>query len=516
MTGVKGTVSICLSLLPELFAAIESIAEPVRQRVEAELAELASDLAVRTQPVVRLEAAEERALDDAVRVFADDVPCPFSRATIAAALAYATETVAVELDSGVVVERLRDEAGSRPELVGETLALVVRTAVSAQPGAVFASSRESAARSVLDLGMPLAARDGDAEATEGFDPVESSIAALAAPTIDVLVDRDYLRFLASLDPGAERFPLLRDGLFVELGLRLPAFHFRVDEELRPAAFAFRVNSVRTLPRIGLPAGTIMVNDTAERMSDVHGVAAEPTVNPATDQPCSLASAQHAAALEELGLTTWDPFGYLILSLAAALRRSAHTLMTRDVASAMVGELRYAFPFLADATAEYVRPDVLARALRELLLERVSIRNLRRILELLIRHETEQRDDGAGSVAFVRAGLAEQVAHAVARGTATVVAYLLDEPFESAFLEQADAATSTGPDSLAEQLRSAVRIELRELPATAAVPALLTADAVRRPIADVLRHEFPQLRVLGYRDLPFDRNVQPIARILAPT
>jgi len=517
VTGVKGTVSVGLSLTPEFFGAVEPIADLVRRRVDAELSALTADLAIPTRSVTSVDVAEERAPDDILRVFADEVPCAFSRAAIAEALAYATGTHAVEVDAHAVVERLRDTARSRPEFAAEALALLVRTAVSSQPGAVFASGGDSQARSVLDLGIPLAAQDGEPlTAPKGADPVEFLIAALAAPTIDVHVDPAYLRSITTLDPGAEGFLFLRDGIFVELGLRLPAFHFRPDETLRPAGFAFRVNSVRTLPRIGLPAGTILVNDTAERMSTVHGVAAEPTVNPATDQPGALASAEHGTALEESGLTTWDPLGYLILSLAAALRRRAHTLMTRDVALAMVRELGYAFPFLADASNARVGPDVVAGTLRELLLEGVSIRNLRRILELLIRYETEHGDSRPGPTAVVRAGLAEQIAHAVARGTATVVVYLLDEAIETALAEQEDAAASAGRDSLAEQLRAAVRAELRELPPTALVPALLATDAVRRPIADILRHEFPQLKVLGYRDLPLGRNVQPVARISATT
>jgi type III secretion protein V len=263
--------------------------------------------------------------------------------------------------------------------------------------------------------------------------------------------------------------------------------------------------VRTLPRIGLAPGTILVNDTPENLAPL-GVDAAPTLNPATAQPAAIASDEHKESLESAGLTTWNPIGFLILCLAAAVRQSAHALMTRDVADGLVGQLGSAFPALRAAADEHVPPDKLAPVLRELLLDGVSVRNLRRILELLIRYETVERaNHRTDAVTFVCEGLADLIAFTLARGTSTVVVYLLDPEIENALADGADETT-------AGRVSAAVRDELAFLPAMAQVPAILTHDESRRRLRDLLRPEFPRMRVLSYSELPPDYNVQPVARI----
>jgi len=509
-------VPVTVTLAPSLFEAVERDAEAVRRDVELQVSELAADLGIDARPAAELEVGGSASMDALVRVSVHGVPCPFPRPTIAEATAYVEGTPRIAPDIEAVRDRLRQLADSGHELVSEALALVARAAVSAQPGVLLGATAGGAQRTLLDHGISLRAGDehtpdlasGDAGATEAL------IVALSAGKVDVEVHPDYLRILAAADPRGESFPLLRDGLFVELGLTLPPFHFRrPDFSLRARGFAFWINAVRTLPRIALEPGTILVNETADRLAELYDVEAEETLNPATRQPGALAPAEKKTALEEQGLTTWEPPGFLILSFADALRRRAHAFMTRDVAEGMVGQLDDFFPVLAAAAREYVPAEVLAPVLRELLLDGVPVRNLRRILELVLRYETT---DGTtrprDRAAFVRVGLSDLIADKAARGTATVVAYLLDPAIEAALSDGVRAAAPADVDAVVERVRSAVRAEFYELPPTAAVPALLTQDDVRVRLRDILRHEFPQMAILGYSDLPLERNVQPVARI----
>ena len=61
---------------------------------------------------------------------------------------------------------------------------------------------------------------------------------------------DYMREIASQATEADRgdLPWLRDGLFEELGLTFPNFHFVVDDTLLPRSFAFQINDLLTIPR----------------------------------------------------------------------------------------------------------------------------------------------------------------------------------------------------------------------------------------------------------------------------
>ena len=512
MTEAARVLPITATLAPPLFDAVEAAALSTSQRVQAELGKLLGDLGVSAEPVVQLVPSDSHDTNHLVRLSVDGRPCRFPPTVIAEALAYVDGTPQIQADGDALLARLQAPA----EQVAEVLACVCRAAVSVQPGIVLPPNEDAALRAGLELGVSIAGRDAVANdlVSDGGDPVERLIAARAARTIDVHIDPTYLRVLAAEDPEGEMFPFLRDGLFVELGLPLPPFHFRPDPSLRPAGFAFRINALPTLPRIGLSPETVLVNDTPERLAAEHGIDAEPTLNPATYQPGGIVAEQHKEPLEAHGLTTWDPFGFLILSLGGAVRRGAHALMTREVAASMAEQLGYAFPALGDTARVHCPQDVLAAALRELLLDGVPVRNLRRILELLLRYETVgAADHWPDRIAFVRSGLADAIAFKVARGTATVVVYLLDPEIEDRIAAYRDATGPNAPeDELPERLSAALWAELSYLPPTAQVPAILTQDELRRPLRDLLRHEFPRITVVGYGDLPPDYNVQPVARI----
>jgi type III secretion protein V len=506
------TIPVRIELSQPLLAAFEAAPENHLDRVGSELSELLHDLAVTDEPSVRIEAANGSAAPGGVAVFVYGRRCRFPEVVIAEALAYVEGTARVPLDAPAALGRL-DAEGDLREHLPELVATVARAALSAQPEILLEADTDPVVRAAVALGLPIRHEGTSREATDGGDPAEALIASLADDTIEIAIEPAYLRGLSLGPSSLESFPFLRDGLFVELGLLPPPFRFRRDESLRPNGFAVRINAVWTMPRIGLPAGSILVNDTVERL-DVLGIEAEATLNPATGQPGSLVAAEHGEALEAAGLTTWDPLGFLVLTLAAVVRRKAHALMTRDVAGRMARDVGWIFPFLGDVAQKHVPDDLLAPVLRELLLDGVPVRNLRRILELLLRFDSGE-SGGPDRMSFVRAGLSDAIAHKVARGTETVVVYLLDPEIEAAVDELGDAM---GParESVADRVAGAVRSELAYLPPTALVPALLTRDELRRPVRDLIRHEFPRLTVLGFGDLPPSYNVQPVARVLDVT
>lgn len=517
MTTGTATCPLDLRLPPTLFA-VTGTAPAVRARVEGELSVLAAELGVPVRPVVTIGTASSARGDSMICVYGSGTLCAVADSVVAEALAYVDGSPSVVPVAGpqMLLDRLGGAGALDLDRLGELLGLVCRHAVSRRPDVLLP---QSPLRPVLELGISVAGhdigalsdelRDGTAE---GSEAVERLVSALSAPRIELLIDPAYLRSLTEGNQGAGLFPFLRDGLFAELGLALPPFHLRLDPSLRPGGFAIRMQSVRTVPRIGLATGTIMVNDTTERLRlmDVDG---EATTNPATDQPATIVSAQYREMLESAGLTVWDPFGYLILAFAEAIRRRAYTLMNTAVASDALLSHGRDFPILAGAAGS-LRLGELTFALRELLADQVSILNLRLILELLLRYETDPEARLYGDrAAFVRSGLAEQIAAKAARNTMTIVVYLLDPAIETAVrgLARATSGDSSRP-LLVERVHAAVAAELAYLPPTAQVPLVLTQDDVRRTLRTVLQPRFPRVGVLGYGDLPGHYNIQPVARV----
>lgn len=425
------------------------------------------------------------------------------------------------------------------DVVAEWLALVLRGALARQPGALLGAAQAAAyiaglppssaenprpaapdaladvLRQVLDLGISLADRArvrAVLDAAGDSRPAllaEQLITALRPDVIEIHVEPGYLREITT-HSGArflrELLPFMNDGLFVELGLTFPTFRFIPDDQLKPQAFALTINHLAGQPWVGLPPEHILVNDTVERLR-LMNIEGEAAGNPATFSPSAIVDAGHKALLEASGLTTWDHLGYIILVFAAELRRNGARVVSQRLADQHVSQLGKAFPAIERAVKEHIAPELLAGVLRALAGDEVSVRNLRCILERLLEYELFV---GAGDrVGFVRAGLRDQIGHKLARGTQTLVVYLLDAAIEQALVTP--AADGAG-DEQRRQIVSAIRAEMAYLPPTAQLPVILTTPGAREPLRLLLAAALPRLRAVSYSDIAPDLNIQPVARI----
>jgi type III secretion protein V len=337
--------------------------------------------------------------------------------------------------------------------------------------------------------------------SELFIPVVTPIVLEVSDALVPFVDsrQDGGKFLYEL------IPFMRDGLFVELGVRFPGVRARGNPGLPPGAYQIQINEVPVVTGQAT-LGHILVNDTVDRLKlmNIEGFEA---VNPATRQPAAWVPEQHKEMLEAAGLTTWDVPGYMILHVAAVLRRQAREFLGVQEVQTMLDQLEKAFP----AIVKEVIPKVitvlkLTDVLGRLVEEEISIRDLRGILQAI----AEQGQTEADSVMLtehVRAAQKRYVSHKYARGTNTLIVYLLDPQIESAGTHLA-----LEPD-IAQEIVQAVKNECGHLPPTAQRPVILTSMDIRRYVRKLLEYEFnPPFSVVSYQELSPELNIQPVARI----
>jgi type III secretion protein V len=347
--------------------------------------------------------------------------------------------------------------------------------------------------------------------SELFIPVVTPIVLEVSDALVPYVDsrQDNGKFLFEL------IPFMRDGLFVELGVRYPGVRARGNPGLPPGAYQIQINEVPVVTGQAT-LGHVLVNDTVDRLKlmNVNGFEA---INPATRQPAAWVSEDQKEMLEAAGLTTWDVPGYIILHLAAVLRRYAREFVGVQEVQTMLDQLEKAFP----AIVKEVVPKVLSvlkltDILGRLVEEEISIRDLRGILQALAEHGQIEADS-VMLTEHVRSSLKRYVSHKYARGTNTLVVYLLDPQIEDAIrssIKRTSAGTHLAlePD-IAQEIVQAVKNECGHLPPTAQRPVILTAMDIRRYVRKLLEYEFnPPFSVVSYQELSPELNIQPVARI----
>jgi len=347
--------------------------------------------------------------------------------------------------------------------------------------------------------------------SELFIPVVTPIVLEVSDALVPFVDsrQDNGKFLFEL------IPFMRDGLFVELGVRYPGVRARGNPGLPPGAYQIQINEVPVVTGQAT-LGHILVNDTADRLRlmNVQGFEA---INPATRQPAAWVPESNKEMLEATGLTTWDVPGYIILHTAAVLRRYAREFIGIQEVQTMLDQLEKAFP----ATVKEVVPKVvsilkLTDILGRLVEEEISVRDLRGILQSLAENGQNEADS-VMLTEHVRSAHKRYVSHKYARGTNTLVVYLLDPQIEEAIrgsIKRTSAGTHLAlePD-IAQEIVQAVKNECGHLPPTAQRPVILTAMDIRRYVRKLLEYEFnPPFSVVSFQELSPELNIQPVARI----
>lgn len=390
---------------------------------------------------------------------------------------------------------------------------------------------------VLDAGVSVADRrtvaealgaaGSDGEAAE--DAAERLLAALRPGTLDVELAESYLSELFADDgPTARgRFGLLREGLTQELGVPCPPVRLLVRPGLPDRGVAVRVNHLRTVPRVGLAPDELFTDLGPPGLGE-RGLEGATAPHPDGRRGGAVLRAAAADRAAALGVATWDPLEYLILELAAVVRARAGALLSRDVVEGLLDGLAGVYPALVAMARRRLAAGALTRLLRALLDERLSIRNLRRILGAALDLDHVVVDDAAlivlddrlpvpepptpawlaGSAAltaFVRTELKRQITHAHTIGQSGLTVVLVHPDLEQALRRGA-------LDARAERRALA---ELRDLLAPVpghVTPAVLTLADVRPPLRERLRGEFPRLPVLAYPELSADVSVTPLGRI----
>jgi type III secretion protein V len=313
----------------------------------------------------------------------------------------------------------------------------------------------------------------------------------------------------------EMVPMMRDGLFYELGVKFPGIRVRGNEtDLPDGTYIIMINEI-PLVSGNVSLEKVLVNDTVDRLTLLN-IKGEEAVNPANGSECAWIPAQFAEIAEQAGLTTWDAAGYMVLHLSSVLRKNAAEFVGIQEVQNMLEQLEQAFPALVkEVVPKAVSPFQLTDILRRLVEEEISIRDLRSILQALAEWG-QVENDTVMLTEYVRNALKRYISHKYTRGGNTLVVYLLDPQIEETVRSsiqhtQSGSYLALEPE-ITQEILTAVRNEVGNLPPTAQNPVILTTMEIRRYYRKLVELEFPHLAVLSYQELSPDMNIQPIARI----
>lgn len=386
------------------------------------------------------------------------------------------------------------------------------------------------------------------------DVIEGLFAQLRSDLIEIHVHPDYLQLMVSgrqvgepLPVYAERidedlreqFRFMESSLFSEVGVLLPDLVLMPSPEVREGMLAIKINGHLGLPIPGLRLGELLVNAPVEELTALK-VPGRPAIEMVDGNVCAVVSEVHKGTVEEAGYTTWTLVQFVVLALSDEIRRMADRLLSiEDVENRLV-QLQDGFPDLIEAATEHCSVADSTRVMRGLLREDLSIRDMRAILERLLRFETVPIDLGKyvvfddrlavkegtppGSVyswenylEFVRGGLKYYIVRRYARGQDRLNVLLIDPELETRVEEamETDGQPADARVGLTEVEREAFRDTVWAEGGnvlTTLRPAILTKSSIRAAVRNLIAPELHNLPVVAYSELPPTVNIEFVGRI----
>ncbi len=309
-------------------------------------------------------------------------------------------------------------------------------------------------------------------------------------------------------------PQLRDALYLETGVRFPGVRVRPHVgNLGKGTFVVRVNDVPVL-REQVPTEQLLATSNPDSLRRL-GVEAATGKHPISRARMALIKAEDREVVEAAGIAVWNPSGIVALHVASVLRRRAKDFIGLQEVSDMIAKMDKAYPALVkEVIPKVCTVPQLVNVMRRLVDERVSIRDLKTILEAMGEHGTRD-GDALFLTEKVRSALAAQLAHAHAglsgRLSVLLLEPMIEDTIASSISHNTHGKVLTLEPTICRSVINAIARALQPMVQQGIRPVILTNSEVRRFVRKLIEVDLPTVAVLSFDELPADLSVQPMGR-----
>ncbi|KAK1548154.1 hypothetical protein Q3G72_013233 [Acer saccharum] len=341
----------------------------------------------------------------------------------------------------------------------------------------------------------------EVEAMLPLDLLEVEVGFELVPLVDT--DRD----------GAlmHRVAGLRKQLAQDLGVLIPPIHMRDNLRLKPGEYKVLLSG-NELGGGELKMGKLMaIAAQGQSQLQAQGIAGENVTEPAFGLPARWILPADRQRAELAGCTVVDAATVVATHLGELLASCVHELLgRRELQELLDLHGRANSRVIEELVPNLMTHGQLIKVLRNLLQERVSVRDFRTILEALADHAADVKDTDL-LTEHVRQRLAKQLTHKHQGGDGQIRSMVLAPTVEHAFRRlQANQASldPTEMQRLAKSFEDAASMAIGQSDSA----VILTSADVRRTVNTFAQRYLPNTPVLSFRELVPNAPVRTIGVI----
>lgn len=303
---------------------------------------------------------------------------------------------------------------------------------------------------------------------------------------------------------------LRSQFFIDYGVRLPEMLLRDGEGLEDNSAVLLINEIR-VEQFTIYFDLTRVVDYSDEVASLD---IKPTIYKQGSSQYFWVTNDEAEKLNKLGYILRNTLDELYHSLAITLARNVNEYFGIQETKHMLDQLEAKFPDLLKEVLRHATVQRISEVLQRLLNERISVRNMKLIMEAMALWAPREKDV-INLVEHIRGAMARYICHKFSNGgelRAVMVSAEVEDIIRKG-IRQTSGSTflSLEPDESAN-LMDLITLKLDDLMIAHKDLVLLTSVDVRRFIKKIIEGRFPDLEVLSFGEIANSKSVNVIKTI----
>jgi flagellar biosynthesis protein FlhA len=301
---------------------------------------------------------------------------------------------------------------------------------------------------------------------------------------------------------------IREKIAFDLGFIIPDVHFKSCPKLKAPYYQLIIGGTEQRAYPLYLDKILALNVSQGKEAAIHGIEVrDPTYN----LPAMWIDPLERQTALNAGCSIYDPIMVLCTHFNEVIQAHLSELLTREETEKMLSQP--SIKSLSDALIPSLLPlSSVQRILQCLLQEKVSIRHLNHIVELLLEH-TKQTTDPLQLTEFIRAGLAVAICQKLLSHQNILEVLTLGSTLEQQLNQQLSHKECFAIDPLlTEQVITSLSQHVARMLKERKRPILLCASPLRRQLKQLTQRVMPHLAVLGMNEIPLTIQVESFAVI----
>ena len=316
------------------------------------------------------------------------------------------------------------------------------------------------------------------------------------PMVDKAQDGELLR----------RIKAIRRKFTQDIGFLPPVIHIRDNLDLRPNSYRITLKGVEIGAHEAQPGLFLAINPGGVSTP----IAGASTQDPAFGLPAVWIDAAQRDSAQQQGYTVVDASTMVATHISQLIHANAADLLGRQELQQLIDHLSRDTPKLVEDIIPKLIPMVtLQRVLQNLLEERVHIRDMRTIIEVISAHAARTQDAGE-LTALVRVALGRGIVQQLFPGKSDLQVMALDPDLERLLVQSAQVGAGDGlvfEPGLADTLLRGTQAAARHQEQLGLPAVLLTPSSLRPVLSRFLRRGVSSLTVLAHTEVPDARSIK---------